>query len=438
MRFHLPNSTDLRAFVRRVFLPKTKMGKFTLWFGYLAAVLQVLRAILHSAPGSFVSGWTSLITLMCGACALLMVFRWLRRRLLWRLRNRLIVTYVFIGVIPVILLVAMAFLAGYLFAGQFATYVAGSELQFELRHLQITNRTLAAQFRTLWREGKLTQQLAGEIASPSNESFSHRSVTVWDGDKGFVLAEPGRTAPQSPIKPSPALRGDFAGVVLDNGRLQLRAVKRLEEGDHQLTVISNLSITAELLRPVTSQLGSVSLFLEEQPANPGPSSPPTATRGKPAGQGQSKVTIQVGDSKFNVSKDKEEPGTVSAGTLPPPVNSLDFRLPFGTRFNVIDWTTGKPLLGLMLVDTRPSMIYATLFSTLGEKAGVFRDVLIGIAIFFGVIELIALLIGARLTRSMTKSVAELYTATQYVNRGELTHQIRRPHQRPDGGAGTVV
>jgi sigma-B regulation protein RsbU (phosphoserine phosphatase) len=70
------------------------------------------------------------------------------------------------------------------------------------------------------------------------------------------------------------------------------------------------------------------------------------------------------------------------------------------------------------------MLYATLFSALGEKAGIFRDGLIIIAIVFGVIEFIALFIGVRLTRSMTKSVAELYTATQYVNQGELKHQIK--------------
>ena len=66
---------------------------------------------------------------------------------MWRLRNRLIVTYVFIGVIPVMLLVAMGLLAGYLFAGQFATYVAMSDLQSELQHLAATNRSLATQFR---------------------------------------------------------------------------------------------------------------------------------------------------------------------------------------------------------------------------------------------------------------------------------------------------
>ena len=59
-----------------------------------------------------------------------------------------------------------------------------------------------------------------------------------------------------------------------------------------------------------------------------------------------------------------------------------------------------------------------------RKAGIFIQALVGIAIFFGLIELIALFIGVRLTRSMTKSVAELYTATQHVNRGDLSHRIQ--------------
>jgi sigma-B regulation protein RsbU (phosphoserine phosphatase) len=115
---------------------------------------------------------------------------------------------------------------------------------------------------------------------------------------------------------------------------------------------------------------------------------------------------------------------VDAGHVPPPTNSFDFQFPFATRFNAVDWKTGKTLTGLMLVETRPSLLYGTLFSTLGEKAGIFRDSLIGIAIFFALIELVALIIGMRLTRSMTKSVAELYSATEHVNRGDLGHRIR--------------
>ncbi len=115
---------------------------------------------------------------------------------------------------------------------------------------------------------------------------------------------------------------------------------------------------------------------------------------------------------------------MEAGHVPPPSNFFDVRFPFATRFPAVDWESGKSLDGLMAVETRPSMLYTTLFSTLGEKSGVFLDVLVGIAIFFGLIELVALIIGMRLSRSMTKAVAELYSATQHVNRGDLNHRIQ--------------
>ena len=387
--------------VRLALHPRTRLGKTTLWFGYLACVLELLRAIFRPGTGTMLSGWASFISLLFVFLGFLMIFRGARRKLMWRLRNRLIVTYMFIGVIPIILLVAMGLLAGFLFAGQFATYVAMSDLQSELQHLEATNRSLAWQFRNLLRDGKLTPDLAREIASASDENFRHRSVTVWDGDQGFVLSEPGRGATKTPIKPSAAFKSDFSGFVIDGDRLQLRVMKRLELGTHRMTVLSNVPITPELLHQATAELGQITLAPSEE-----------------AGQG-----FAVGDKQPAVSKN-EAVATVQAGTLPPPSNMMDVQIPFGTRFDLIDWPTGKSVTGLVLVDTRPSMLYSTLFGLLGDKAGIFRDALIVIAIFFGVIELIALFIGVRLTRSMTRSVAELYTATEYINRGELNHRIQ--------------
>ena len=147
----------------------------TLWFGYLALALELLRLITRSPAGTMLSGWAAFISYVFVFFAILLGFRWLRQRLMWRLRNRLIVTYVFIGVIPVILLVMMALLAGYLFAGQFATYVAMSDMQSELHHLEATNKSLTTQFRSLSRSGNLNPQLAAEIASASDENFRHRS-----------------------------------------------------------------------------------------------------------------------------------------------------------------------------------------------------------------------------------------------------------------------
>jgi sigma-B regulation protein RsbU (phosphoserine phosphatase) len=424
MAMQLPTSSDVRAFLRRVLRPRSKLGKTTLWFAYLAILLKMLEAIFRPAPGSILSGWASFTSLLVILFALLMSLRWARRKLLWRLRNRLIVTYVFIGVIPLILLVAGALVAAYLFAGQFATYAAMSDLQSELQHLEATNRSLATQFRSLARDGKLNQQLAGEIASASDENFRHRSVSVWEGEKAFVLAEPAQ-ATMSPIKASPPLSGDFAGFVLENSRLHLRSVRRVDDGQHHLTVISNLPITAELLRHATSELGEITLFPPDEETSTNPS---VIAGGQPAAyKDRMSVTTKAGGKALTIDLSRNAatgPKRVQAGSVPPPTNTLDVEFPFATRLNVTDWESGKAYNGLLVVDTRPSRIYATLFSTLGENAGIFRDLLFAIAIVFGVIELIALFIGVRLTRSMTKSVAELYTATQYVNRGELQHRIQ--------------
>src|SRR5271169_1286265 len=158
MVFKLPESSEVKTRLRRVLRPKTKLGRTTLWFGGLALILELLRWIVRAPNGTMLSGWATFLVFVFIVCAALMGLRWVRRQLMWRLRNRLIVTYVFIGVIPIILLVMMALVAGYLFAGQFATYVASANLQSELQHLESANTALAVQLRNLVRAGALTEQ----------------------------------------------------------------------------------------------------------------------------------------------------------------------------------------------------------------------------------------------------------------------------------------
>ena len=54
--------------------------------------------------------------MLCGAVYFVVrLFPWIRRRVLWSLRNRLIVAYLFMAVVPVVLLVTMIGIATYLF-----------------------------------------------------------------------------------------------------------------------------------------------------------------------------------------------------------------------------------------------------------------------------------------------------------------------------------
>jgi sigma-B regulation protein RsbU (phosphoserine phosphatase) len=47
----------------------------------------------------------------------------------------------------------------------------------------------------------------------------------------------------------------------------------------------------------------------------------------------------------------------------------------------------------------------------------------GVAIFFAIIELIALIIGTRMTHTVTAAVADLHDATLHVDRGDFSHRI---------------
>ena len=137
----------------------------------------------------------------------------------------MIVTYLFIGVMPILLLLLMGGVAGYLFAGQFATYVAFSDLHSELQHLQAANDSLAAQLFPLESSGKLNEKIAGEFTRASDERFPGRTVTVWSKEKGFVLSTGGELLPTPPAQVPDFINADFTGFVVDQDALHLRAIK---------------------------------------------------------------------------------------------------------------------------------------------------------------------------------------------------------------------
>ena len=128
-------------------LPRTRLARAACYLLGLDLLLFALQRLFGTVQG-FLWDWRSAdgsesSAFSPSSCFALLAFRWLKARLLWRLRNRLIVTYMFIGVIPVVLLVAMAFITLYLFAGQFANFVVTSELDSRLRSLQSANAAIA-------------------------------------------------------------------------------------------------------------------------------------------------------------------------------------------------------------------------------------------------------------------------------------------------------
>ena len=81
----------------------SRLARITAYFAGLNVLLLLIwSASLPVKPGgsASLSGWVKFLAYVTAFLALALGLRWLRRKLMWRLRNRLVVTYVFIGVIP--------------------------------------------------------------------------------------------------------------------------------------------------------------------------------------------------------------------------------------------------------------------------------------------------------------------------------------------------
>src|SRR3984957_9312966 len=146
-------------------------------------ILELLLKFIAPAANASVDGWVKFLLFDAALLFCIVAFRLLKRRILWRLRNRLIVTYVFIGVIPVILLLTLAFAAGYLFAGQFAGFLVTSELDSQMRGVEAANSAISNELAArLERGGSATpESLAG--LKRRNRAWNKRQVCAWLGAK---------------------------------------------------------------------------------------------------------------------------------------------------------------------------------------------------------------------------------------------------------------
>ena len=82
-----------------------------------------------------------------------LAFRYVRtgiRRTIWRMRNRLIVTYIFIGVVPVFLIVLLVVLGSYILFGQVADYLITTELDRHAESLSAAADTLSRSARPIF------------------------------------------------------------------------------------------------------------------------------------------------------------------------------------------------------------------------------------------------------------------------------------------------
>jgi sigma-B regulation protein RsbU (phosphoserine phosphatase) len=382
-------------------------------------ILEMLLKVVAPRASDSLGGWVKFLVFDAAVLFSILAFRWLKRKILWRLRNRLIVTYVFIGVIPAVLLIVMALITLYGFAGQFAIFVVTSELNSQLRNMEAVNAAVGNELAARLERGDnpTAESLAG--LRKRDAAWVRRRMRAWHGDHLLSLGD----ELKGPELSLPAFaKGGLREITRDQGALYLRVVTLLPVGSKTLIVVTSEPLDRELVGKIAADMGEISLSDDAggSPANKS-GQQNSATK---AGAAENPEPYRGGlDLRGENGRVLE--ATFTVGTVPPPANRLDREVQFFGALPVLDWKTGERERdgAVIRVWTRPSVLYAHVVATLGDFARGVEYILLAILIFFAAIELIALIIGTRMTRTVTGAVAQLYDATKHVDRGDFSHRI---------------
>jgi sigma-B regulation protein RsbU (phosphoserine phosphatase) len=398
---------------------------------YLAAValglfaLENLLGLFKLSWGEHLGGWVTFLGFLAGILFFILAFRWVKRRILWRLRNRLIVTYIFIGVIPAVLLVAMGLITFYGLGGQFAVFVVTSEIHTQLRSLEAVNAAVSNELAAHLEHGDkpTSESLVG--LRKRNPVWNRRQVCAWDDEKPLPLCEEfhgtSLTLPDF-------VKGKFQDIVRDHDQLYLRVASALDVGNKKLTVVTSEPFDKDLVGKIAVDLGEITLYTSAFTFDaPQEKANLADAKEAPIPTNQKKgIVITSGPQGTKETRNQDVlHASFTVGSMPDSAGVYDREITFGAPLPVVDWSTGKPQqVGAMLqVTTRPDVLYSHLFAALGEFVRGVAYILVGVAIFFTLIELIALIIGTRMTRTVTAAVAQLHDATRHVDRGDFSHRI---------------
>lgn len=414
--------------------------------------------LLGLLPGSFGNVFqaiSDLSLLVLIPLATVLLVRYIFGRFLWKVRNRLIMTYLLMGLAPVVLFVTLAGVSLYIFSGQFAIFAGTAEEHAELVQIAAQNRIYASRIAQEVTAGvrlsKLT--LPGVKDLEGLKDFPDMRLAIFVDGKQVSMTPADLNAKDIAAVPEWAGDKDFQGIVYDHGRLYLRAIDSDSAGKHRVAVISSVPLGQKNVDRIAAGLGTVTILPNATFGNGGPDQTVTvgvgpsgvsASRQKASGQSASdKSRAAAGERQFAIhlqdETGKTRPGTatmnaqslaalesegaVTGGQLPTAKHFYDIPVNFYAPLEAMNWKTGKRWAAIVHVNSRPSLLYPRLFSTSLQVGEIFRDVLIGLATVFGLLELMAFYGAMRLNRTITRSIRDLYSATEAIDRGDFEHRI---------------
>ena len=380
-----------------------QLGKLGKTFSVL---LVVYFALLLLAPANGFTTVLQVATVIVGLWILLRLARAGLRQAIWRLRNRLIVTYVLIAVVPILLIVALAGLGGYMLASQVAVYIARNELDRTVASMHAATDVLRRADPKSWQSELAS---TGEIYA---QSYPRINLLIAKGDRVLRWGD-------DPTIDPPAKAPDAAnGLVERDGRYFAWSFAN-QDG---VKFLAMMPLNRHYLSWMVPGLGDV-YFLQPSSVSGVEESNPRQ-RGAQFSKGSrlAQAPVTVGDSKFDIAPAGRE---AAATALGPPVSRFDISVYWFSIAPAAKWVDASVTeRALLTVHTRPSALLSVVLSERADELqGLLPIIFYAAAIAFLIVELVALFIGVSLTRTITGAVHNLYEGTARVMHSDFSHHI---------------
>ena len=359
--------------------------------------------------GSAVPGWLrvldvggSIVLVVALGYLLVRIFALLQRRLLWRVRRRLVLSYVLIGFVPIVLVVSFFLLAGVLMLGT----ESSSRVQLSFEGVVDDAAGLAATTAVDLRglsdpdPDAVTAVLERRIRG-IGERYPAASIVVVpraEEDPSPVTAGLWRHTAEPPAFPA-WLAQESGGIVMtgNSGRWDVvaRAAEVIDVGGGAVAVVADLPLGDDVV-------ARMQVFTRVTLIDAGATS---AVGGAVTGD----AVLAAEDERASFG-----PGGQRAAAV------LGFR--WVSDFDLLEWSTGEQGRGTVNFRFYPSAFYDQVVR--GGFASIFWIVLLTIGVMFLTIEAVALVMGFALAKSITGAVHELFTGTERVRQGDFSHRIQ--------------
>jgi len=348
-----------------------RLGKSGITF---FAALFLYLAFYFSGRG-VLAFLTLFVAAPAGSIVAFRALRFIQRNSLWSVRNRLLFVYGLMGVLPILLLFILIGLTVWGLTNDLAIYLASSALD---RRLDPING-LVEGLRRMPPEQRITT--APEMQRAFSKSFPGMAIYTKDA------AGAHRYPADSPILELPDGWKNAGGLLVWREHFYGWA-HRIGDG---VEVTALAPISNEMLEDLVPNLGVIALI--EHPR-----------------EGREGRRLASAGSVHN--------------RLPPAMSAFD--IPVGLPSTLPHYhpnTPNQTYDGFLWVYSRPSAVLTSFFSKSEFMKGYLSSAFWALAILFLAVELVAVVIGVRLSRRLTHAVNQLYEGTRRVLLGDFGHRI---------------